>query len=53
MVTYGEAFTVQPFGNIMQTMTLTGAQLDAVLEQQWDPHGHRDPADLRRASPTR
>jgi 5'-nucleotidase len=35
VVTYGEAFTVQPFANIMQTITLTGAQLDAVLEQQW------------------
>jgi len=34
VVTYGEAFAVQPFGNIMQTVTLTGAQLDAVLEQQ-------------------
>ncbi len=34
VVTYGEAFTVQPFANIMQTITLTGAQLDAVLEQQ-------------------
>jgi 5'-nucleotidase len=37
VVTYGEAFTVQPFGNIMQTVTLTGAQLRAVLEQQWQP----------------
>nr|WP_245775640.1 bifunctional UDP-sugar hydrolase/5'-nucleotidase [Saccharopolyspora flava] len=37
VVTYGEAFAVQPFGNIMQTMTLTGAQLKAVLEQQWTP----------------
>ncbi|RRO18437.1 bifunctional metallophosphatase/5'-nucleotidase [Saccharopolyspora rhizosphaerae] len=37
MVTYGEAFAVQPFGNIMQTMTLTGGQLKAVLEQQWTP----------------
>ncbi|RZQ65458.1 bifunctional metallophosphatase/5'-nucleotidase [Amycolatopsis suaedae] len=35
VVTYGEAFTVQPFGNIMQTVTLTGANLKAVLEQQW------------------
>ena len=34
-VTYGEMFTVQPFGNSMVTMTLTGAQLDALLEQQW------------------
>ncbi len=41
MVTYGEAFTVQPFGNIMQTITLTGAQLDAVLEQQWQPTATR------------
>jgi 5'-nucleotidase len=28
---------VQPFSNIMQTMTLTGAQLKTVLEQQWQP----------------
>jgi len=34
-VTYGEAFTVQPFGNSLVTMTLTGAQLDTMLEQQW------------------
>jgi 5'-nucleotidase len=34
-VTYGEAFTVQPFGNSLVTMTLTGAQIDAVLEQQF------------------
>ncbi|HUQ05405.1 MAG TPA: bifunctional metallophosphatase/5'-nucleotidase [Kofleriaceae bacterium] len=34
-VTYGEAFTVQPFSNALVSMTLTGAQLDAVLEQQW------------------
>jgi 5'-nucleotidase len=34
-VTYGEMFTVQPFGNSLVTMTLTGAQIDAVLEQQF------------------
>jgi 5'-nucleotidase len=34
-VTYGEAFAVQPFGNSLVTMTLTGAELDAVLEQQF------------------
>jgi 5'-nucleotidase len=34
-VTYGEAFTVQPFGNSLVTLTLTGAQIDAVLEQQF------------------
>ena len=37
VVTYGEAFTVQPFSNILQTLTYTGAQIDAVLEQQWLP----------------
>ncbi|WP_190819428.1 bifunctional metallophosphatase/5'-nucleotidase [Saccharopolyspora pogona] len=37
VVTYGEAYTVQPFANIMQTITLSGAQLKAVLEQQWLP----------------
>jgi 5'-nucleotidase len=37
VVTYGEAFTVQPFGNVMTTMTLTGAQIKTVLEQQWQP----------------
>ena len=35
-VTYGEMFTVQPFGNSMVTMTLTGAQIDTLLEQQFD-----------------
>jgi 5'-nucleotidase len=39
VVTYGEAFTVQPFGNILQTLTYTGAQIDAVLEQQWQAGG--------------
>jgi 5'-nucleotidase len=34
-VTYGEAFTVQPFGNSLVTMTLTGTQIDTLLEQQW------------------
>ena len=34
-VTYGEAFTAQPFGNSLVTMTLTGAQIYAALEQQW------------------
>jgi 5'-nucleotidase len=34
-VTYGEAFTVQPFGNSLVTMTLTGEQIDTLLEQQF------------------
>ncbi len=35
VVTYGEAFTVQPFGNSLVTLTLTGAQIELLLEQQW------------------
>ncbi len=34
-VTYGEAFTVQPFGNSLVTMTLTGTQIHTLLTQQW------------------
>jgi 5'-nucleotidase len=34
-VTFGEAFSVQPFGNSLVTMTLTGAQIDTLLEQQF------------------
>ncbi|RJS18311.1 bifunctional metallophosphatase/5'-nucleotidase [Corallococcus sp. H22C18031201] len=38
-VTYGEAFTTQPFGNSLVTVTLTGAQIDQLLERQWRPSG--------------
>lgn len=34
-VTYGEAFTIQPFGNTLVTKTLTGAQIERLLEQQF------------------
>lgn len=34
-VTYEEAFTVQPFSNTMTVMTLTGVQIETLLEQQW------------------
>jgi 5'-nucleotidase len=34
-VTFGEMFIVQPFGNAMVTMDLTGTQIDAALEAQW------------------
>ena len=35
VVTYGELFTVQPFGNSLVTLTLTGAQIDRMLEEQF------------------
>ena len=34
-VTFGEAFSVQPFSNSLVTMSLTGNQIDLLLEQQW------------------
>jgi len=34
-VTYGEAFAVQPFGNLLVSMDLTGEQIDTMLEEQW------------------
>jgi 5'-nucleotidase len=39
-ITRGEILTLHPFGNRLVTMTLTGAQLRAVLEEQWpaDPN---------------
>jgi 5'-nucleotidase len=38
-VTYADLFAVQPFGNTLVTMTLTGAQLRELLEQQWNANG--------------
>jgi 5'-nucleotidase len=35
-ITYSELFTVQPFSNVMTVLTLTGAQIKALLEQQFD-----------------
>jgi 5'-nucleotidase len=35
IVTYEEAFTVQPFNNLVTTQTFTGAQLLDVLKDQW------------------
>jgi len=34
-VTWGALFTIQPFGNTLVTMKLTGAQILTALEQQW------------------
>lgn len=34
-VTFGEAFTVQPFNNYVVSMDLTGAQIKALLNEQW------------------
>ncbi len=36
-ITFGDLFTVQPFDNKLVTMTLTGSQIYALLEQQFKP----------------
>jgi 5'-nucleotidase len=36
-VTYGEAFTMQPFGNALTVMTLSGAEIKQMLEDQQRP----------------
>ena len=44
-VTFGEAFTVQPFGNSLVTMTLTGVQIEKLLEQQFTGCTNDQPFD--------
>jgi 5'-nucleotidase len=34
-VTYGQVFTMQPFGNSLVVLTLTGGQIKDLLEAQW------------------
>jgi 5'-nucleotidase len=40
-VTWGELFAVQPFGNNLVTLDLTGAQIATLLNQQWQAGGTR------------
>ena len=47
VVTYAEAHTVQPFGNSLVTMTLTGAQIREILEAQFS---NRDKPSLLQVS---
>jgi 5'-nucleotidase len=41
VVTFGEAFTFQPFGNTLKTFQMTGAEIVSVLEEQCQPPGSR------------
>ena len=43
VVTFGEAFTFQPFGNTLKTFPMTGAQIVSVLEEQCQPAGSSRP----------
>ena len=51
-VTYGEAFTTQPFGNSLVTMTLTAQQIKDVLEQQFAGCGGQLPTATRLMVPS-
>jgi 5'-nucleotidase len=43
VVTFGEAFTFQPFGNTLVTYEMTGAEIISVLEEQCQPLGSSRP----------
>ena len=45
-VTYGAAFAVQPFNNFVASMDLTGTQIKAVLNEQWN--GNNEPTTARK-----
>ncbi|MFJ4874094.1 bifunctional metallophosphatase/5'-nucleotidase [Streptomyces sp. NPDC088745] len=47
VVTYGEAFTVQPFTNLMNVVDLTGADLIAALKQQVSGKNEASPKILQ------
>ena len=40
VVTYAQLHTVQPFANMLVTLSLTGAQIHRLLEQQWSGQPH-------------
>ena len=53
-VTYADAFASQPFGNTLVTLTLTGAQLKHMLEQQWSARSSAtQPERARMLQPSR
>ena len=43
VVTFGEAFTFQPFGNTLLTFPMTGSQIVTILEEQCQPAGSSNP----------
>lgn len=46
-ITWGRLFAIQPFANDVVRMTLTGAQIETLLNQQW-----RDPDNVRILKPS-
>ncbi len=53
-VAYVDAFASQPFGNTLVTLTITGAQLKQMLEQQWSARSSpAQPGRARMLQPSR
>ena len=46
VVTYAEAAAVQPFANTITTSQLTGADIEEILEEQWQPGQDRPKLQL-------
>lgn len=46
-ITFGDIFAVQPFGNSIVTLSLTGKQIRDVLEQQWSGANANSPRILQ------
>lgn len=46
-ITYGAAFSVQPFNNFVVSMDLTGAQIKEILNLQWNGDHEGDPYILQ------
>ncbi|MCK0113408.1 cell wall-binding repeat-containing protein [Ornithinimicrobium sp. F0845] len=40
-ITYAESYAIAPFGNLLVSIDMTGADIKAVLEQQFDPNRGR------------
>jgi 5'-nucleotidase len=45
-ITFGQIFALEPFGNTLVVRTFTGAQLKALLEQQFEANGSLRPSAL-------
>jgi 5'-nucleotidase len=46
VITHGEAFGVQPFSNILMVRSFTGAEIEAILEQQFRINSQGQPANV-------
>ena len=45
-ITHGEAFGVQPFSNVLMVREFTGAEIEAILEQQFRNNSQGQPAHV-------